>query len=72
MSIEGRAADAKAVGDALALKQPIGNYATQEYVNKTIKSKQDVITGTAGQFVVIGSDGKPTTRTIPRAEEEVF
>lgn len=28
----GKAADSKAVGDALAQKQPVGNYATEEYV----------------------------------------
>lgn len=49
LSVEGKAADAKAVGDAII-------------------SKQDKITGTAGQFVVIGNDGNVTTKTIPSAE----
>ena len=37
-----------------------------------IASKQDVITGTSGQFVVIGEDGNVTTKTIPYAEEVEF
>ena len=49
LSVEGSAADAKAVGDIIV-------------------SKQDSITGTEGQFVVIGADGKPTVKTIPSAE----
>lgn len=44
----------------------------ESYVDNKITSKQDVITGTAGQFVVIGADGKPTTKTIPYAEEATF
>lgn len=46
------------------------NFATT--VTNQIASKQDAITGTAGQFVVIGADGKPTTQTIPYAEEATF
>lgn len=34
--------------------------------------KQDKITGTAGQFVVIGSDGKVTTKTVYNFEEASF
>lgn len=34
--------------------------------------KQDKITGTAGQFVVIGSNGNITTKTIAYAEEASF
>ena len=49
LSVEGSAADAKAVGDIIA-------------------SKQDIITGTSGQFVVIGEDGKATTKTFLSAE----
>jgi hypothetical protein len=44
----------------------------ESYVDNKITSKQDVITGTAGQFVVIGADGKPTTKAIPYAEEATF
>ena len=33
---------------------------------------QDKITGTEGQFVVIGSDGNVTTKTIPSAEGVSF
>lgn len=38
----------------------------------TANSKQAKITGTAGQFVVIGSDGNVTTKTVPDAEEASF
>lgn len=37
-----------------------------------IAAKQDAITGISGQFVVIGENGKPTTKTIPYAEEANF
>lgn len=37
-----------------------------------LTTKQDAITGTAGQFVVIGNDGKPMTKTVPYAEEVQF
>ena len=50
----------------------LSEYATQEYVDNKLTSKQDAITGAAGQFVVIGVDGKPTTKTIPNAEEASF
>ena len=50
----------KSVGD--------GYYATEEQVS----TKQNTITGSAGQFVVIGSDGNVTTKTIPIAEEATF
>lgn len=46
------------------------NFATT--VTNQIASKQDAIIGTAGQFVVIGTNGKPTTKTIPYAEEATF
>ena len=46
------------------------NFATT--VTNQIASKQDAITGTAGQFVVIGADGKPTAKTIPIAEGASF
>ena len=38
----------------------------------TAESKQDKIIGTAGQFVVIGSDGNVTTKTVPSAEGVSF
>ena len=41
-------------------------------LNNTIESKQDKITGTAGQFVVIGDDGNVTTKTMHNAEEAMF
>lgn len=37
-----------------------------------LEEKQDKITGTAGDFVVIGEDGNVTTKTIPYAEEATF
>lgn len=37
-----------------------------------LSGKQDKITGTAGDFVVIGSDGNVTTKTVPYAEEASF
>lgn len=36
------------------------------------ETKQDAITGTAGDFVVIDSDGNVTTKTVPYAEEASF
>lgn len=50
----------------------IEGLATESYVDNKVASKQDAITGTAGQFVVIGANGKPTTETILIAEEETF
>ena len=38
LSVEGQAADAKAVGDALAGKQPVGDYATEDYVDSAISA----------------------------------
>jgi len=38
LSVRGEAADAKAVGDALSQKQPVGNYATESYVNTAINA----------------------------------
>ena len=46
--------------------------ATTAFVTTAVSNKQDKITGTAGQFVVIGSDGNPTTMTITYAEEGTF
>ena len=56
----------------LTQHQSLEGLATESYVNTQVSSKQDAITGTAGQFVVIGSDGKPTTKTIAYAEEASF
>lgn len=50
----------------------IEGLASESYVDNKIASKQDAITGTVGQFVVIGANGKPTTETILIAEEETF
>ena len=38
------------------------------YAREQVELKQSVITGTAGQFVVIGDDGNVTTKTIANAE----
>lgn len=43
-----------------------------QHIVAALASKQDVITGTADQFVVIGSDGKPTVKTVLNAEEVSF
>lgn len=43
----------------------VSNYANENEV-------QAKITGTSGQFVVIGDDGNVTTKTIPYAEEASF
>ena len=50
----------------------LSNYATKSYVNEGLATKQDKITGTAGDFVIIGEDGNVTTKTIPNAEEATF
>lgn len=41
-------------------------------IDGELENKQPKITGTSGQFVVIGEDGNPTTKTIPNAEEAGF
>lgn len=48
------------------------NMVTKTYVDTQVELKQDKIIGTAGQFVVIGSDGNVTTKTILNAEEASF
>lgn len=65
------ASDVGALPDTTVIPS-IEGLATESYVNTQVSSKQDAITGTAGQFVVIGSDGKPTTKTIAYAEEVSF
>ena len=40
--------------------------------NVDLSTKQDKITGNVGDFVVIGADGKVTTKTIPSAEGVAF
>ena len=37
-----------------------------------LDNKQNKITGTSGDFVVIGEDGNVTTRSLPIAEEADF
>ena len=51
--------------DAINLNIDLSPYAL-------ISETQGKITGTAGQFVVIGNDGNVTTKTIPLAEEATF
>ena len=41
-------------------------------IDAAIAAKQDAITGISGQFVVIGENGKPATKTILIAEEATF
>lgn len=43
-----------------------------EQIFNEINNKQNIITGTRGQFVVIGDDGYVTTKTVPNAEEANF
>lgn len=43
-----------------------------EALNQVAVGKQDKITGMAGDFVVIGSDGKATTKTVYSFEEASF
>lgn len=40
-----------------------------QYTDDAVATKQDIITGTEGQFVVIGADGKPVAQTITNAED---
>ena len=60
LSLQGVPADAKAVGDALS------------NVSNEVSKKANRITGAAGDFVVIGEDGSPTTKKIVLAEEVSF
>lgn len=41
-------------------------------LNSAITNKQDKITGTEGQFVVIGADGNLTVKSVPVAEGVSF
>lgn len=50
----------------------VDNIVTEIDFTNSMSTKQDVITGTAGDFVVIGADGNVTTKTIPNAEEVSF
>jgi hypothetical protein len=43
-----------------------------EQIFNEINNKQNIITGTPGQFVVIGNDGSVTTKTVPNAEGANF
>ena len=60
--------------------QSLDGFATETYVDDAIatipspdlSSKQDKITGDAGDFVVIGDDGNVTTKTILQAGEVRF
>ena len=44
----------------------------EKNIEEKINNKQDSISGTEGQFVVIDSNGKPTAKTILIAEEMSF
>ena len=43
-----------------------------QHITVALNNKQNKITGTSGQFVVIGSDGNVTTKTVHNAEEASF
>lgn len=55
-------------------------FITENYVNAQIaaipepnlSAKQDKITGTVGDFVVMGADGNVTTKTVAIAEEATY
>ena len=49
-----------------------GMAADAKSVGDGLATKQNIITGDAGQFVVIGDDGNVTTKTILYAEEDEF
>ena len=61
-----------------ATELSLDDYALAEHTHddyalaEQLETKQDTISGTAGQFVVIGNDGKPITKTVPYAEEVAF
>lgn len=52
-------------------KETMSNTLSSE-ISNLAESKQDKITGFVGQFVVIGSDGMPTTKSITIVEEVAF
>ena len=59
--------------DLVGTKKTINLYEVAGAVAEaSVRTKQDKITGTAGDFVVIGADGNVTTKTIPYAEEATF
>ena len=41
-------------------------------IDEALSKKQDEITGNEGEFVVIGSDGKVTTKALVNAEDVSF
>lgn len=43
-----------------------------QHIVTALNNKQTRITGTAGDFVVIGEDGSVTTKTVSNAEEASF
>ena len=51
---------------------PVQNNVINAAIDYVSDSKQDVITGTSGQFVIIGTDGYVDTATIPFAEDGSF
>lgn len=56
----------------LSLQDYPNNETLMAVINAIDETKQDKITGTVGQFVIIGDDGNLTTKTIPSAEEATF
>ena len=51
---------------------PVQNSVINAAIDNVVVSKQDMITGTSGQFVIIGTDGYVDTATIPLAEDGSF
>ena len=54
------------------LSESSTNPVQNKIITEAINSKQNKITGTSGQFVVIGEDGNIATKTILIAEEGYF
>ena len=68
LSISGQAADAKAVGEALAEKQPKGDYALKSDITKELPV---VSTSDDGKFLRVVA-GQWAAQTILNAEEVAF
>ena len=64
----GKSADAKAVGDALATKQPIGDYA----LKSELEVLPTVTTNDAGKFLRVSANGVWVAEAIPSAEGATF
>ena len=63
--------DSKFLPDEFVTEK-INGLASEEFVANSIDTKQDKITGTVGDFVIIGDDGNLTAKTILNASEVKF